>query len=83
MLEVGIFDAKNNISALAERVLAGEEITITRRGQPIMTWVPARKSRLRTPDEIAVMFNRLRQITKGNKLDGVRLEDLAHEGHDR
>lgn len=41
MPEVGTFEAKNNLSALLDRVERGEEITITRRGRPIARLVRA------------------------------------------
>lgn len=41
MAEVGVFDAKTHLSELLERVAAGEEFTITRRGQPVARLVPA------------------------------------------
>jgi prevent-host-death family protein len=33
-------DAKNNLSALIDRALAGEEVVITRHGQPVVTLQP-------------------------------------------
>lgn len=35
MLNVGIKEAKNNLSWLLERVKAGEEVLITKRGRPV------------------------------------------------
>ena len=40
-MEVGVFEAKNNLSALLDEVEAGAEITITRRGRPVARLVPA------------------------------------------
>ena len=34
MVEVGVLEARNNLSGLIKRVKAGEEITITCRGEP-------------------------------------------------
>ena len=34
MTEVGVYEARNNLSGLIKRVKAGEEITITSHGQP-------------------------------------------------
>jgi prevent-host-death family protein len=39
---VGVHEAKTNLSKLLERVSAGEEIAITRRGEEIARLVPAR-----------------------------------------
>ncbi len=40
MSEVGVFEAKNKLSALLDAVEAGAEITITRRGHPVARLVP-------------------------------------------
>jgi prevent-host-death family protein len=37
---VGVHEAKTNFSKLLERVAAGEEITITRRGEEVARLVP-------------------------------------------
>ena len=39
-MEIGSFEAKNKLSALLERAERGEEIVITRRGQPVAKLVP-------------------------------------------
>ena len=41
---VGVHEAKTNFSKLLERVSAGEEIAITRRGEEVARLVPARRS---------------------------------------
>jgi prevent-host-death family protein len=41
---VGVHEAKTNLSKLLERVCAGEEISITRRGEEVARLVPARRS---------------------------------------
>jgi prevent-host-death family protein len=41
---VGVHEAKTNLSKLLERVSAGEEIAITRRGEEIARLVPARQA---------------------------------------
>ena len=41
MSEIGVFHAKTHLSDLLERVEAGEEFVITRRGQPIARLIPA------------------------------------------
>jgi len=38
---VGVHEAKTHLSRLLERVSAGEEITITRRGEDVARLVPA------------------------------------------
>jgi prevent-host-death family protein len=45
---VGVHEAKTHLSRLLERVAAGEEITITRRGEEVARLVPPpRRSELR------------------------------------
>jgi prevent-host-death family protein len=43
MAEVGMHEAKTQLSKLVERVEAGEEILITRRGEPAARLVPERR----------------------------------------
>lgn len=43
MTRVGMHEAKSNLSKLVERVEAGEEIVITRRGEPAARLVPERQ----------------------------------------
>jgi prevent-host-death family protein len=40
MTEVGVFEAKNKLSELLDRVERGERVTITRRGKPVATLAP-------------------------------------------
>jgi prevent-host-death family protein len=44
MAEVGMHEAKTNLSKLVERVEGGEEIVITRRGEPAVRLVAERRS---------------------------------------
>ena len=44
MTEVGVHEAKTHLSKLLNRVLAGEEITISRGGKPIARLVPVARS---------------------------------------
>jgi prevent-host-death family protein len=41
MHEFGAFEAKNKFSALLDRVERGEEIVITRHGQPVARLIPS------------------------------------------
>jgi prevent-host-death family protein len=40
MLEIGAFEAKNTFGSLLDRVQRGEEIIITRHGEPVARLVP-------------------------------------------
>lgn len=44
MTRIGMHEAKTQLSKLVERVEAGEEIVITRRGEPAARLVPERRS---------------------------------------
>jgi prevent-host-death family protein len=44
---VGVHEAKTNLSRLLERVSAGEEIAITRRGEEIARLVPSQRQGVR------------------------------------
>ena len=39
-MTVAIAEAKDQFTALARRVEGGDEIVVTRHGQPVMRWVP-------------------------------------------
>ena len=41
MERIGIYDARSRLSELIERVEAGEEVILTRRGQPVVKMVRA------------------------------------------
>jgi prevent-host-death family protein len=45
MAEFGVHDAKTHFSKLLDRALAGEEIIITRSGEPLVKLVPAQRRR--------------------------------------
>ncbi len=42
MARYSVAEAKNNLPKLLDKALAGEEVTITRRGEPIAKLVPQR-----------------------------------------
>jgi len=43
MAEIGMHEAKTQLSRLVERVEAGEEVVITRRGKPAARLIPEHK----------------------------------------
>jgi prevent-host-death family protein len=43
MVEVGVHEAKSTLSELLRRVAAGEEVTITRGGEPVARLVPVQR----------------------------------------
>lgn len=77
MIEVGAYEAKTNLSALLDRVEHGEEIVITRHGQPVARLVPARQV-----DKAAIdrAIAELKEIRKGERLDGLSWKELRDAG---
>ncbi len=78
MITVGIFQAKRRLSELVERAGRGEEIVITRRGQPV--------ARLLSPEAAAAyaqaggLAERLRRTRTAHALGrGVSLRELKEE----
>jgi prevent-host-death family protein len=47
-MDVGIRDAKNNLSKLVDAALDGEEVFLTNRGERVAQLVPARNPTLRS-----------------------------------
>lgn len=76
-LRFGVYEAKTQLPRLLERVEHGEEITITRHGQPVARLVPFREDP--RPD-IAETIAAIRKLRSGIRLDGVTIRELIEEG---
>ncbi len=48
MVEVGVHEAKTTLSDLLRRIAAGEEVTITKGGEPVARLVPISRPPVRT-----------------------------------
>jgi len=78
MRSVGLFQAKNGLSALVERVSKGEEIVITRRGQKVAMLVPADQRAKRATRKVV---EHIRETRRGARLPkGYSLRRLIEEG---
>lgn len=75
MAKVGVFEAKTHLTALLDRVDAGEEIIITRRGEPIAKLVPARAA----PSGESVI-QQLRRLRSGISTAGLDAKALRTDG---
>lgn len=75
---VGAYDAKTHFSELLERVESGEEITITKHGNPVARLVPVKK--VYTPAERHAAIERIKEMSKGLSLGGLKIRDLIDEG---
>jgi prevent-host-death family protein len=53
MQTTGIYEAKNNFSALIETVEKGEEVRITRHGKEVVRMLPMRRKPVITDEQIA------------------------------
>lgn len=49
MAEFGVHEAKTHFSQLLERAIAGEDVVITRSGEPLVRLVPVQRKRTPNP----------------------------------
>ncbi|MBI3419741.1 MAG: type II toxin-antitoxin system prevent-host-death family antitoxin [Proteobacteria bacterium] len=73
MKEIGSFEAKNTLSELIDLANKGEEIVITRRGQPVARLLPPAPEGERAP-KLAV--SRILDRAKGAALGTIALHSL-------
>ena len=78
MLTVGTFEAKTHLSRLLDRVVQGEEITITRHGEPVAKLIPVKpvSAQAKTIQVVA----EIRTTRKGSTLEGLTVKELVSEG---
>lgn len=73
---VGIYEAKNKLSELLDRVEAGEVIAVTRHGKQVALLTPVHTQHPSARQAI----DRLRQLRKGVRLGGLSIKALRDEG---
>jgi prevent-host-death family protein len=78
MRTVGVFEAKNRLTALLDEVEQGGEVLITRRGKPVARLVRADVGFDRAKAKRAA--EGLRAASKGATLGGLSLKELIGEG---
>ncbi len=78
MREIGAFEAKSKLGQLLDRVEAGEEIVITRRGRIVAKLVPPGNGFDRERARAAAQ--RIREMRRGVTLGGLKIKDLIAEG---
>lgn len=79
MTAVALFEAKNRLSELVDRVLAGESIEITRRGKVVARLAPPEDDVTRqrsAADAVA----RLQEASRGVSLGRLKSRDLIRKG---
>jgi prevent-host-death family protein len=77
-MDIGAYDAKTNLGALLRRVALGEQITITKHGVPVAKLVPV--SPPQKPADVKTTIKALKELRRGNKLDGLSLRGLINHG---
>ncbi len=75
---VGVFDAKNQLTALLDEVESGGEVMITRRGKPVARLVPAETGIDR--DRARRAAAGLRAFSQDQTLGGLSIKELIGEG---
>ena len=78
-MEIGSFEAKNKLSELLELALKGEEIVITRRGQPVARLLPPESQAEQSPKNAA---SRILDRAKGASLGNVAVTIPDFDVHD-
>ncbi len=78
MQSVGVFEAKNRLTALLNEVEEGHEVLITRRGKPVARLVPAEPGFDRAKARRAA--DGLRAASADLTLGGLSLKELVSEG---
>jgi prevent-host-death family protein len=78
MKAVGAFEAKNRLGQLLDMVERGEEIAITRRGKEVARLVPPKATF--NHEEARDAVRRIREMSRGVTLGGLRIKDLINEG---
>ena len=78
MKEIGAFQAKNRLGQLLDLVEQGEEVVITRHGKAVARLVPPKAELSRA--EAREAAQRIREMSRGVTLAGLRLKNLVDEG---
>ncbi|MBG9386955.1 type II toxin-antitoxin system Phd/YefM family antitoxin [Caenimonas aquaedulcis] len=79
MQRTGIFEAKNNFSALIETVERGEEVRITRHGKEVVRMLPMRRKPVITDEQITRELDQIASLHKTIK-PGPSWRELREEG---
>jgi prevent-host-death family protein len=81
MRTAGIFEAKQNFSALIEAVEAGEEVRITRHGREVVRMLPVRRLPVITDAQIQRELDAIREVHLRIK-PGPGWRELRDEGRE-
>ena len=78
MPDIALFDAKNRLSELIDRLQGGEVFTITRRGKPVASL--GLPGAVDTGAQAQAAVAQLRASRQGVSLGGLSSQDLRTEG---
>jgi prevent-host-death family protein len=78
MRKIGASEAKNKLGQLLDRVEAGEEVVITRRGRVVARLVPPRPAV--DPERARNAAAAIRAMSKGVTLGRLKIKNLVAEG---
>ena len=82
MITISLAEAKNRFSELVTRVQNGEQVSVTRRGKPVVNMVAAdNTSEPQQQAQVADVFQQLAAISANRNLSG-DLKVIAREGLD-
>ncbi len=76
MSTVALFEAKQHLSQLVERVEQGESIEITKRGVVVARLVPMGRSR----ESSRAATQKIREVSRGLRLGALSVRSLIEEG---
>jgi prevent-host-death family protein len=77
MERIGIYDARAKLSELIDRVQSGEEVVLTRHGEPVARLVPEKARRKRSRAAAVV---RIRALARRLNIRDVDVRNLIEEG---
>ena len=78
MTEIALYEAKNKLSGLLDRVAAGEEFIITRHGRAVARLAPVKPIIDRAKARQAAKT--LLEAGRGLSLGGITIKELVNEG---
>ena len=79
MRTLTLAETKSHFSAVVDQVIAGEEIVITRRGQPVARIIPERR---KSPPEVAAIVEELRAFLAAQPAQSRPATELVREVRD-
>jgi prevent-host-death family protein len=77
METVGAYEAKTHLPKLLERVIKGEQITITKHGVPVAVLQPPPPLRKTEPKKVIA---ELRKFREKHALNGLVIREMVDEG---